>query len=112
MLRRFGYALIVILWLALLSLPILAFILAARGELMIGDDQASNIRLFLINEDVAKGIGFQRVTKADNGSEGCFQTSVKYLLWEGQNPGLNTSYCSCHDPDTGYADATKSCESR
>ena len=84
MLRRFGYALIVIVWLVLMSLPILAFILAARGELMIGDVEASNIRLFMVNEDEAKGIGLQRVQKMDSENDGCFQTSVKYLLWEGQ----------------------------
>jgi hypothetical protein len=111
-LRRFGYALIVIVWLALMLLPILAFILAARGELMIGDVQASNIRLFMVNEDEAKGIGFQRVKKVDSESDGCFQTSVKYLLWEGQDSGLNISFCACYDPDTGYADASRTCESR
>jgi len=95
-----------------MSLPILAFILAARGELMIGDVEASNIRLFMVNEDEAKGIGLQRVQKMDSENDGCFQTSVKYLLWEGQDYGLNISFCACYDPDTGYADASGSCEGR
>ncbi|HSG18935.1 MAG TPA: hypothetical protein VLE70_21755 [Anaerolineae bacterium] len=112
MLRRIGYALIAIIWLVLMSLPILAFFLAARGELMIGDDQASNIRLFMVNEDEATGIGFQRVTKANSEQDGCFHTSVNYLLWKGQDSGLNIDFCACHDPDTGYADSSRTCESR
>ena len=112
MLRRFGYALIAITWLVLMALPILAFILAARGELMIGDDQSSNIRLFMVNEDEAKGIGFQRVKKAHSRSDGCYRTSVSYLLWEGQDSNLNISYCACLDPNTGYADASRTCKSR
>ncbi|UCG24949.1 MAG: hypothetical protein JSW55_02850 [Chloroflexota bacterium] len=112
MLRRTGYVLIVIVWLVLMALPILAFILAARGELMIGDDQSSNIRLFMVNEDEVKGIGFQRAKKAHSRNDGCYRTSVRYLLWEGRDSNLNISYCACHDPDTGYADASRTCESR
>ena len=112
MLRRFAYSLIVILWLLLMSLPVLAIVLAVRGEVKIGDDQESNIRLFMVTEDEAKGIGFQRVKKANAEREGCYQTSIRYLLWEGQDSGLNVSYCTCRDPETGYADPSGNCQTR
>lgn len=111
-LRRFAYALILIFWLALMLLPTLAIILAVRGELMIGDDQESNVRLFMVTEDEAKGIGFQRVRKANAESEDCYQTSIRYLLWEGQDSGLNVSYCTCRDPETGYTDPSGNCQTR
>jgi hypothetical protein len=111
-LRRFAYALIVIVWLVLMALPFLAFILAVRGELMIGDDQTSNIRIFMLTEDEAKGIGFQRVKKANVQDESCYQTSITYLLWEGQDSDLNVSYCTCLEPETGYTSAYGKCQDR
>ena len=83
--------------------------LAARGELMIGSDQSSNVRVFMVNDDQVEGIGFQRVHTVGS-NPGCLKTSVKYLLWEGQNASLNTSFCECYDLETGYVDTTQSCE--
>ena len=78
---------------------------------MIGSEQSSNNRLFLVNNDEVEGIGFQRAHKAGTGP-GCLNTSVKYLLWEGQSAGLNTSYCECYNLETGYVDTTQTCESK
>lgn len=111
MLRRLAYLLIVLLWLIVMALPIAAFLLAARGELMIGAEQGSHLRLFMINSDEAEGIGIQRVQKAKS-AEDCFEGSIRYLLWEGQNGRLNTDYCSCVDPQTGYADPSRQCDER
>ena len=111
MLRKAGYLFIVLIWLLVMSLPVLAFVLAARGELMVGSDQGSNLRLFMVNTDEAEGIGVQRVRKART-QEGCLQGSVRYLLWEGQNDGLNVDYCTCEDPDTGSTVSPTPCDDR
>jgi hypothetical protein len=92
-----------------MALPILAVVLAVRGELMIGSDQGNNIRIFMASDDEVEGIGLQRV-KESGSSPGCLQTSVSYLLWEGQSAGLNTAFCECYTPETGYVDTTRTCE--
>jgi len=101
-LRRVVYVIAAIVWLVLMTLPILAFILAARGEIMLGDDSGSNVRLFLVNEDELHGIGFQRANEINSGQE-CYHISVDYLLWEGDTSEQNIDFCTCYDPDTGYA---------
>ena len=108
MVRRLSYLLVLMAWIALMTLPLLAFLLAARGELMVGDDQGSNVRLFLVNSDEAKGIGIQRVRKSSQ--EDCFQGSVRYLLWEGQDSNLNVDYCTCVDPASGFATVSDDCQ--
>jgi hypothetical protein len=92
-----------------MTLPIVAFVLAARGELMVGNENGSSIRLFMVNSDDAEGIGIQRVRKTSAESR-CFEGSVRYLLWEGQSEGLSANYCSCYDESTGYLTAVEGCE--
>lgn len=107
MLRKVTYVFLAIAWLIVMTLPILAFVLAARGEIMVGNDMGSNGRLFMVTEDDLQGIGFQRVTKASY--EACYRTSVRYLFWEGHSAGLNTDFCTCFDLDNGYAITAPSC---
>ena len=90
-------------------MPIVAFVLAARGELSVGNENGSNVRLFMVNNDDAEGIGIQRVRKA-YGEGSCFQGSVRYFLWEGQSTGLNADYCLCFDENTGYLTTAQGCE--
>lgn len=111
MLRRLAYLLVVLAFLILMSLPILAFVLAARGELMFGSDQGSNIRLFMVNATEAEGIGIQRVRKAGPEND-CYQGSVRYLLWEGQGKELAADYCMCFDAQDGYAVVPGRCNSQ
>ncbi len=98
--RRIAYLIVTIVLLLIMSLPILAFALAARGELTIGNIQGSYLRLFLVNSDEAEGIGFQRLRQSAGGGD-CQQGSVRYFLWEGQSRALNADYCTCLDPRTG-----------
>ncbi|MGD8583935.1 MAG: hypothetical protein PVH65_02975 [Chloroflexota bacterium] len=100
MLRRLVYLIVIILFLVVMTLPIFAFVLAARGELMIGSDQGNYLRLFMVNTDQAEGIGLQRVRQSA-ASEGCQQGSVRYFLWEGQSRELNADYCTCFKADSG-----------
>lgn len=96
MLRRLTYFGIVVIWLVLMSFPILAFTLAIRGEIRIGNNFPSGIRVFLIQEDDVQGIGFEWSRKVNIQTD-CSKTTVKYLLWEGAQGGLNADYCWCYD---------------
>jgi len=109
MLRRIIYLLITLAFLIVMTVPILAFILAARGELMVGNVDGSNVRLFMVNTDEAEGIGIQRVRRTSTGKD-CLRGSVRYVLWEGQGDDLGADYCSCIDESTGFLTAAQSCE--
>ena len=99
-LRRFSYLIIVILWLVVMALPILAFTLAGRGELTVGDAAGSHVRLFLLREPEAEGIGVAW-TRPYRSQPACTRTSVTYIMWKGRNE--NTSYCQCFDQNNGAA---------
>lgn len=77
-----------------MSLPIVAFTLAEKRELSLGDD----IRLFLVQEPDAEGVGLEWA-RPSRQQANCTQTSVTYLLWEGQSE--NTTYCQCYDGRSG-----------
>jgi hypothetical protein len=106
--RRLAYFFIVIVWLALMSFPLFAFFLATSGEIMIGSLQESHLRLFLINSEGHQGLGLERSRRA-SGQDDCYLIEVKYLLWEGKEPGQNTDYCICNDSDAGFAAQPVSC---
>ncbi len=93
--RRVAYILVIAMWLAVMSFPFLAFYLSTRGEIRLGGEQHS-IRVFLLQEDEAQGIGIARERPLPD-QPACNHTRVTYLLWQGQ--GQNTTYCQC--PDTG-----------
>jgi hypothetical protein len=97
-LRRVLILLFVLVWLAILSLPLLAFTLASRQQIQLG----STARIFLIQEKEAEGIGveWQRPYRPQ---PNCSQTSVRYLMWVGETE--NTTYCHCIDAQTGFATA-------
>lgn len=108
MVRKLGYALFALVFLIIMSLPIFAFVLAARGELMVGSDQGSNIRFFLVNSAEAEGIGIQRLRNS-SAADDCMQGSVRYLLWEGQTDGLNADYCTCYSEQNGQSTTVGQC---
>ncbi len=107
-LRRLAYFSIVIVWLALMSFPLFAFFLATSGEIMIGSLQESHLRLFLFNSDEHQGLGLERSRRV-SGQGDCYLVDVKYLLWEGKEPGQNIDYCICNDSDADFAAQPISC---
>lgn len=92
-LRRFVYLLIVIVWLLIMSVPVLAVMLATQREVQIGDTQR-HFRLFLIQESDSEGISVD-LTRPAGGGRRCAQSNVIYLMWKGS--GENTVYCQCYD---------------
>jgi hypothetical protein len=103
-LRRLAYMLVVLLWLLLISFPVVAFLLATQGEIIIGEPDRSGLRLFMVQERQSQGGGLQW-TRPQNGpaQAGCSQTSLRYYLWEGSDQGQNVDYCQCFDPQNGQA---------
>ena len=93
-LRRLVYLLLALLWLLVISLPLIAVILATQGEIQLGSQQSGQyVRLFLIQESEQEGVGLEwsRAASAD----ACQQGSTVYLMWEGA--GENARYCTCFD---------------
>jgi hypothetical protein len=109
--RRLTYIIVTIIFLIVMSLPVFAFVLAARGELMVGNEQGKFLRLFMVNADRAEGIGLQRVRQSA-GDDNCLQGSVRYFLWEGQSQTLNADYCTCVNAGAVRETVPGRCESR
>ena len=107
-LRRGIYVIIVAVWLILMILPIIAFMLAARGEINVGSEPNAGVRLFLINSKDQQGVGIERRGELSQ-QRGCFDISLNYFLWEGKSGDLNTSYCQCYDTETGFVDTDRHC---
>ncbi len=97
-LRRLGCLLLVIGWLAIMLIPAVAFVLATRDQIQVGSAPAQYTRLFLISEPDTQGIGLERARWADE-SQRCVQTTVSYLMWEGQGNGV--LHCQCFDDQGG-----------
>ncbi|GJM39950.1 MAG: hypothetical protein DHS20C20_02320 [Ardenticatenaceae bacterium] len=94
--KRVGYGILVIFWLMIMAFPTFAFFLATRGELQMGEDPRSHVRFFMVQEE-SSGIGVEWVRDAQ-GVENCSQTSISYLLWDGNGRNQNTTFCQCYDP--------------
>lgn len=90
-------------WLAVMAVPLLAFVLATQNELTWSRGPAGLVqdKVFVINEPGASGLGYQAARlvggEAAAGGPICLRTTVVYLLWrndEGGDP--NVSYCQCY----------------
>ncbi len=107
--RRVIYLIIILIWVILMSLPIIAFVLATRGELGVGDAGESGFRLFLLNDPDLQGIGIERRRQLDR-EDNCLESTLNYILWEGENDNLDITFCQCFDEDTGFADSSQPCQ--
>jgi hypothetical protein len=93
-LRRLAYGLVVLVWLILMLAPIVAVVLAARGQIQVGEGPRRYVRLFLVQEEEAQGVGLEWVRPAD-GQTSCSDGSLRYFTWEGE--GQNADFCQCYD---------------
>jgi hypothetical protein len=98
--KKLGIIFFLLLWLFLLSLPALAFILAAQGQIQIGNEGNNHLRIFLLQERSAEGVGFELVRPISVDLP-CSQTTIRYLMWEGEPE--NVTFCHCLDLQTGSA---------
>lgn len=106
--RRLLMLSILLIWLAIMILPALAFILARNGQFQIGRADDRHWRVFLIQEAETEGLGLERSSRVpppDNAGEParCLRTTVGYWLWSGEasNADYTTAYCQCFDATSG-----------
>lgn len=95
--KRFGCLLFILFWLFFISLPGIAFVLAAEQQIQIGQDPQNHWRVFLIQEAHAEGLGSEWIRPA-SAQPYCTQTKVNYLMWLGDSE--NVSFCQCFDAQT------------
>ena len=107
-LRRGGYLIVFVVWLMIMCLPTLAFVLATRGEIQIGEYGRRNLRIFMVQEEESQGIGFQ-FTRPLSQNDNCWQTAVNYLLWQGNSEEISSLYCQCLDPGSSQLVSSGTC---
>jgi hypothetical protein len=106
-LRRLLMLLIVLVWLAIMLTPALAFILARNEQLQIGRGDGRHWRLFLLHEAAGEGLGLERsrpVAPPGNAPQNasCLHTTVDFWLWTGASDiDYGMEYCQCFDGATG-----------
>ena len=98
-LRRFGYLVIVIVWLMIMCFPTFAFSLAMNEQLQLGSMEGNHLRFFMVNEEAGDGVGVE-LTRPMLFSD-CRKTSVTYRRWEGSSLQQSASFCQCFDATTG-----------
>ncbi|GAB4160329.1 MAG: hypothetical protein Fur0021_32170 [Candidatus Promineifilaceae bacterium] len=104
-LRRLGCFLLVLIWLVIVSLPLLAVIVARSGQVRLGAQESAHVRLFLVQEEESNGLGIEwtRASRQAEGAGSCWRTSVSYWLWKGE--GENVMYCQCVDAAGNFTHA-------
>ena len=84
-------------WIAILSLPALALLLAVRGELSWHPGEHRAYRVWLVMEQEERGLGWEVRREASRSVERvCLQTTVGFLLWRGQAQQNGSSFCECY----------------
>ena len=110
MIRRFSYVLFLLFWVLVISMPTLAVVLAARGQVEIGSDAGRQLRLFHIQEVEAEGVGVEwkrPFPQLSSPNQTCTQTNITYLLWKGE--GESSHFCQCTDTTGQITTQTQSC---
>ena len=87
---------ILVVWVLVMIFPFVAFTLATRGQLQIGSSEQRHIRLFMVQEKEANGVGVEWIRP--HRRTNCLQGSITYLMWAGE--GDNVTFCQCLDPAT------------
>lgn len=76
----------------------MALVLATQNQIQLGSNPNRHLRIFMVQEDEAAGVGIEWARNGRTNSA-CTKTSVNYLLWEGEAESV--SFCQCFDPLTG-----------
>lgn len=104
--KRLLIGLFIVVWLVLLFTPAVAFLLAARGQIQVGPQEGRHVRVFLLEDAEAEGLGLERARPVpppqDVVGASCLQTSVSYWLWSGgPDESQDVAFCQCFGPDGG-----------
>jgi hypothetical protein len=98
-----------LLWGAfMLALCLVAGSLAVRGEFALRRGQPTELRVWLIRNEVNRGLGFSYSREVDRGQgEGnrCYLTRVRFLLWRSDGSAPGGEYCQCYGrTETGWVE--------
>ncbi len=109
--KRLLMGLFVLVWLVLMITPAMAFVLAARGQLQLGPQDGRHVRVFLLEDADAEGVGLERARPVappqDAVGASCLQNSVSYWIWSGErDDSQDVSFCQCFGPDGGALPAS------
>lgn len=107
MLRRALLIVLVLVWLFIMLLPTLAFVLVRNGQVQVGSPDGRHVRLFLLQDASAEGLGLERARTVQAPADAppstsCLRTSVHFWLWSGEEAS-GATYCQCIDQTTGQA---------
>jgi len=105
---RLALIIFVLVWLIALSFPFVAILLATNDEIAVGSDSGSHVRLFMVRSEEQKGIGLEWSRPVAD--QDCYQTTVRYLLWEGGDVDQNVEFCHCIDPASGSIEVQPLCD--
>ncbi len=100
--RRLLYTVLLIIWFGIVLFPALAVILASNQQITLGSDPQRRVRIFLVQEPEARGVGLEWARPAGD-APGCSETRLIYLMWRGDGPGAR--FCSCFDGAGQFTDS-------
>lgn len=107
--RRLIYLAVLLLWILVMCFPVAAFVLATRGEINFGNSVRSGLRIFLVVEDEAQGVGFEWSRRLKTNPQ-CSKTRIRYLLWKGRETNPSTDYCLCYELGEDGSQITGNCQ--
>ena len=110
---RRGCVLGLLAWLCVMSLPVVAFLLAMRGELAWRRGEFVEDRLWLVRDPQANGLAYSasRIVSDQRPVDGpvCVRTQVTFLLWQGRSEALGFCECFGLSPLTGTYEPAGEC---
>jgi len=92
-----GRFLLILVWFFLIILPLIAFMVAARGQSRIGSDEQNHLRIFLLQDKDTEAIGVELARRTSMETL-CIETRVRYFMWTGD--AENVTFCQCIDPQS------------
>ena len=109
--RRIFIALVLLVWILILSIPLLALMLATRGQLQWQRSEFSGDRVWLLSNSKQAGVAWEaRRLTTPAPDRACVTTRVRFIVWRGMADGLNAEYCDCYElPAANPPVATGAC---
>ena len=105
--RRLAILAVFVIWVVIISLPVLGLLLAMNGELALTISEHNEYRVWLLMDDEERGIGWSSKNMfSDNLNNNCVINRVNFILWEGDSENVNTFYCECYSGNNGELEYT------
>ncbi len=94
---------LLVLWFALLLLPLFFIIMVTQGQIVVplGDAPEHELRIWLVSEPRLRGFGIANAWEAERTETTvCVEHDVRFLLWMGQQEP--SRFCECYGrPQSG-----------